>query len=123
MNKYLYVLGVVLIAGFCVLGGMEMQSAQTPYVTTLREARAAGNRPVQLIGSICRGKTSYNESIGTLTFKLSDSDGKCVPVNYHGVEPANFDSAKKAVVRGVLRNGKLDADQILLKCPSKYSGE
>lgn len=122
MSKSMYIVGVLLIAGFAVLGAREMINAQMPYAMTVAEVRSAGDRPVQFMGSILRGRARYDEKTDELSFVLSDKDGNKLTVRYHGVEPAGFDNADKAVVRGVYNGGELAADQVLLKCPSKYRG-
>lgn len=123
MNKSIYIIGILLIAGFAVLGAMELMNAQTPYVSTVAEVKSAINRPVQFMGSIIREKSHYNESNDELQFALKDKDGAILNVRYKGVKPANFDDANQAVVRGMYRGNELVADQLLLKCPSKYQGK
>ncbi|MDH4223841.1 MAG: cytochrome c maturation protein CcmE [candidate division Zixibacteria bacterium] len=39
-----------------------------------------------------------------------------------GVKPANFEQATSIVVIGMYRDGIFIADQVLVKCPSKYQG-
>lgn len=120
MNKWIYILGALLIAGFAVLTLIELQNAGTPYVTTVAQARTIKDKPMQFIGSIVKGKTSYDSSADRLTFSLKDSKGRTLRVRYEGIKPGNFDTADKAVVRGVFRGTEFDADQVLTKCPSKY---
>ena len=123
MNKWLYVLGVVLIAGFAALSVAEMARSRTAYVTSVSEVRARKDRPVQFMGSIVRGKTSYDDETDELLFRLADGKGSSLAVRYNGVKPANFDGAAKAVVRGTYNGAEFIADEILLKCPSKYRGK
>lgn len=122
-NKTLYILGALLIAGFGVLGAMEMMNAQTPYVQTLAEVRSKGDRPVQLVGSLVPGKARYDDDHDELLFQLRDDAGEQVAVRYKGVKPANFDTADRAVVRGKYTGKEFIADKLLLKCPSKYQGK
>lgn len=120
MNKTVYVLGAVLIAGFGVLGVIELKDAQTPYVTTLSDARAAGDRPIQFMGDIVARSARYDDESHKLVFTVKGRDGETMQIHYKGVKPANFENADKAVVRGRLRGNRIDATQVLLKCPSKY---
>ena len=120
MNKWMYVLGALLIGGFAALGMVEMIKAQTPYVMTVREARSITDRPIRFMGAIVRGKTSYDEQNDELVFQLKDAKGDAVDVRYKGVKPPNFDNADRAVVRGSYIGKTLVADQLLLKRPSKY---
>lgn len=123
MNKPMYIIGAILIAGFAVLGVLEMLKAQTPYVETVAQVRAAGEQPVQFIGAVVHNKTSYDDRADELAFTLQDKTGKTLDVRYKGVKPTNFEHADKAVARGVYRDGKLVADQVLVKCPSKYQNK
>jgi cytochrome c-type biogenesis protein CcmE len=43
-------------------------------------------------------------------------------VVYDGAKPANFEQADQVVVIGRYENGLFVADQLLVKCPSKYQG-
>jgi len=123
MNKSLYILGALAILGFGALGAIELINAGTPYVTTVAEARSVGNRPVQFMGTILKSRTSYNEPTDELLFALRDPAGESLSVRYKGAKPGGFDTASKAVVRGTLIGGEFIADQVLLKCPSKYEGK
>lgn len=123
MSKWMYVLGIILIAGFAVLMAVEMKSAATPYVTSVRDVTGSHGGSVQFKGAIDHSKTSYDRADHELRFLLKDDAGKSLAVRYDGPKPGNFDSADTAVVRGVYSNGYMKADQLLLKCPSKYEGQ
>ena len=41
---------------------------------------------------------------------------------YNGVKPGNFEQATEIVAIGQYQNGGFEADQLLVKCPSKYQG-
>lgn len=55
-----------------------------------------------------------------LEFKLKDSRGEVMNVQYRGVVPGNFDQATSIVAIGRYTNDRFEADQLLVKCPSKY---
>ena len=44
-------------------------------------------------------------------------------VVYHGIVPGNFDQATSVVLKGKADGDYFVADQMLVKCPSKYQGE
>ena len=122
MNKLLYILGAVLIAGFAVLGVIEMQNARTPYVTTIDQAGKASASRIQFMGNIVHDSAEYDEATHALHFVLTDAEGKDLEIVYDGVKPANFDEADKAVVVGSYSDGSFKATRVMLKCPSKYEG-
>ncbi|MCE5198931.1 MAG: cytochrome c maturation protein CcmE [Armatimonadota bacterium] len=122
MNKWLYALGVLLVLGFGFLGVVELNESQTPYITSVAELKTAGDGPVQFVGSIVQGSSRYSDSSDELLFTLKDKQGKAVHIFYKGVKPSGFDSASQAVVRGEYRGNGFDAEQVLVKCPSRYKG-
>ena len=124
MNKLVYVIGAVLILGFIGMGAREMMQSQSPYVETVAEVKSApAGSSVQFIGTIVPGKAKYSADGKQLTFFMKDKDGETLCVRFDGVKPQNFDTAPKAVVRGIYKNSDFHADQVLLKCPSKYEGK
>ncbi len=45
-----------------------------------------------------------------------------MPVLYAGVKPGNFEEATEIVAVGSYSDGAFHAEQLLVKCPSKYQG-
>ena len=58
-----------------------------------------------------------------LSFKLRDEHGEVMPVEYRGVIPGNFDQAVSVVAIGKYEGDHFEAQQLLVKCPSKYQAE
>ena len=48
-------------------------------------------------------------------------DGTLQKVRYNNPKPANFEEAEKVVVQGKNQGDVFVADNILVKCPSKYN--
>ena len=46
-----------------------------------------------------------------------------MPVEYRGVIPGNFDQAVSVVAIGKFAGDHFEAQQLLVKCPSKYQAE
>ena len=118
MSKWLYVFGVVLIAGFAALNLAEMARNRTAYVTSVSEVRARRNQRTEFTGTIVRGSASYFDETDELVFRMVDSRGMSLGVRYKGVKPANFDAATEAVVKGSYNGSEFIADAIQLKPPS-----
>ena len=59
----------------------------------------------------------------TFNFKLADAKGEEFHVVYKGVKPSNFEQATEVVAIGRFNNGIFEAEQLLVKCPSKYEAE
>ncbi len=122
MNRWMYVVGILLMAGFAVMMVLEMQNSHTQYVMKVDDAVRITDRPIQFSGTIVHGKTTYDLGKHELRFALRDVEGKTLDVVYRGPKPASLDTATSAVARGSIKSGKMHADQVLLKCPSKYEG-
>ena len=55
------------------------------------------------------------------SFYMKDESGKVKKVIYSRPKPNNFEQADRLVVIGELRNDVFYADEMLMKCPSKYN--
>ena len=51
---------------------------------------------------------------------VQDTNGDVMPVEYRGVIPGNFDQAVSIVAIGAFKGDHFEANQLLVKCPSKY---
>lgn len=123
MSKWIYVLGIGLIAAFAVMMVFEIKSAAAPYVTKVDEVARSHGRSIQFKGAIVHESTTYDRKSHELRFTLRDASGKTIEARYGGPKPGNFDTADTAVVRGVYRDKCLVASQLSVKCPSKYEGQ
>ncbi|MBI2842410.1 MAG: cytochrome c maturation protein CcmE [Armatimonadetes bacterium] len=122
MKSY-YLIAAVAVVAFVALGASSFLNSMTPYVTTFAEARAAKQDKVQVPGDIVKGKTTYDKKAAALVFYIKDPDGEEMKVSYRGVRPGNFDQADRVVAIGRYGNGEFKAEQLLVKCPSKYQAE
>lgn len=121
--KTYYIIAAVVVAGFIALGASSMKSAMTPYKTDFAEVRATAEK-VQVPGDVVKSKSStFDQKEGAFIFFIRDPKGSEMKVVYRGVKPGNFEQANKVVAIGQYRDGALQAEQLLVKCPSKYQGE
>lgn len=119
--KPLHMIGIAIIAMAIVLGYYGLQSALRPYTTSVSEAINA-QRGVQLAGFLVPGEQGRYNANNDFTFSMQDSTGKVVQVIYPKPRPANFEQAISIVAIGHYDAGKQAflADDMLVKCPSKY---
>jgi cytochrome c-type biogenesis protein CcmE len=117
--KPIYVLGIGMIVLAVVLGYNGLQQSFRPYTTQIDEAITSG-RSVQLQGYL-GSKGSYDAN-GKFTFDLQDNTGKMVKVVYSQPKPSNFEQAISIVAIGHYDAAQqiFIADEMLVKCPSKY---
>ncbi len=117
-----FYIGIVVIIVFSIFAFGAFQSAVTPYVT-FRESFDS-SRNVQVMGYFTGGEARYDLDEGYLDFELEDIEGTRVRVNFSGAKPANFENAESVVVIGKYDDihEVFQAENILVKCPSKYEG-
>jgi cytochrome c-type biogenesis protein CcmE len=118
--KTKYLIGIAIIVVFVVFGAMSFKKTLTPYVS-FEEAKKSGVY-VQVIGQIAFPEVKYDLDAHQLRFPILDETGQKMMVTYGGTKPANFEQAEEVVVIGRYENGSFKADQLLVKCPSKYQG-
>jgi cytochrome c-type biogenesis protein CcmE len=114
------IIGVAAIIGFVAFGAGAFKSNLTPYVS-FQQARATKDA-VQVAGKLIQGSDSFDQSASQLVFTLQDDHGDTMRVAYKGLKPGNFNEATQVVAIGRFRGGVLEAEKLLVKCPSKYQG-
>ena len=122
-QRTIYILGAGLLVVFAGFALASFRSTLTQYVT-FADARAA-SRSVQVAGGLVKGSSSYEDASESLLFTLTEeASGETMPIRYHGLKPANFEDAVSIVAIGRYdaTSREFAADQLLVKCPSKYQG-
>ena len=117
--KVILALGLVAVA--VVVGVSSFNKTVTPYISFAEARRSAGL--VQVNGVLADKEYVMKQEQQYLSFRIRDERGEVLPVEYHGVIPGNFDQATSIVAIGRYHDGKFTAEQLLVKCPSKYQAE
>jgi len=112
--------GAGLIVAFIAFGAGAFKSSLTPYVT-FEVARSSGNA-VQVAGRLLPDSTRFDQQRGVLAFTLVNDAGDTLAVTYKGMKPGNFEEATQIVAIGRFNGSALEAERLLVKCPSKYQG-
>jgi cytochrome c-type biogenesis protein CcmE len=115
-----YWIAAGLAVAFVLLGVTSFQKTLTPYLS-FEEARHAKG-VVQVMGGLDKASDRYDTTTERLSFDLVDEHGGRMPVVYGGLRPANFKDAISIVAIGRYRAGRIEAEKLLVKCPSKYQG-
>ena len=116
-SKVIAALVLLAIAG--VFGASSFKKSMTPYLSFADARHASGM--VQVNGVLADKSYVLKQDEQYLEFKLKDSRGEVMRVQYHGVIPGNFDQATSIVAIGRYdKSETFVADQLLVKCPSKY---
>ena len=111
-------LAVGLLAAAVVIGVTSFKQTMTPYIG-FQEARKASGQ-VQVNGTLASKDYVLKKEEQYLRFSLKDPKGDVMPVEYRGVIPGNFDQAVSIVAIGEYKGDHFEANQLLVKCPSKY---
>ncbi|MBI1799193.1 MAG: cytochrome c maturation protein CcmE [Candidatus Eisenbacteria bacterium] len=112
------VLALILLAVAAVFGATSFKKSVTPYIS-FREARHSAGL-VQVNGVLADKNYILKPTEQFLEFRLKDGQGEILPVRYRGVIPGNFDQAVSVVAIGRYDADHFEAEQLLVKCPSKY---
>jgi len=115
-----YWLAAALTLAFVGFGLSAFQKTLTPYLSFDEARKARG--VVQVMGALDKTSDRYDTSNEQLSFDLLDADGRRMPVVYRGIKPGNFKDAISIVAIGRYKEGRIDAEKLLVKCPSKYQG-
>ena len=115
-----YWVATVFALAFIGLGVTAFQKTLTPYLSFDEARKARGT--VQVMGGLDKTSDRYDTTRQELRFDLLDPDGRRMPVTYRGIKPGNFKDAISIVAIGPYRNGRIEAEKLLVKCPSKYQG-
>jgi cytochrome c-type biogenesis protein CcmE len=115
------VFGVLLLAVAAVFGATSFKKSMTPYISFAEARRANGT--VQVNGVLADKNYVLKREEQYLEFQLRDPQGETMKVHYRGVIPGNFDQATSIVAIGHYAGDRFEAEQLLVKCPSKYQAE
>lgn len=126
-----YIVGGLLLLAFVAFLGMQMVQGMTTgaYFMTVSELRARAatldGQLVRVNGNVVEGTEDWNAADMVLKFSIKDEkDGEILPIVFYGVRPDNFQRAASAIIEGQLQpDGTFEANNLLLKCPSRYEEE
>ena len=104
---------------FSSIGGSEA------YYLTVEEVKARGSsgRDVRVAGLVLGDSIKWDAQEWILKFKIADDSGT-LAVIYHGARPDMLRDGAEAIVEGkYAESHSFEANNLLLKCPSKYEEE
>lgn len=119
MNKVKLLAIVALPVIFVVLVSGVFSQNVSPYVSVSQVKQ--GNmvqRNIQVYGQAIIETINYNRDTNILSFDLTDGNNT-VTVQYHGIVN-NLQNSTEVVAIGEYKGGIVQAEKILVKCPSKY---
>ena len=114
------IIGIAIIVIFGGLGIWSFIGSTNPYVS-FAKARSMGTN-AQVLGYVDQASSYYDENSGVFSFYITDDDNDSLLVQYNGFKPGNFEQAATVVCVGAFKDTAFVANNILVKCPSKYQG-
>ena len=112
---------IVLAVGYLIVSSI---GGATAYYLTVEEVKAEGpsEQTVRVAGNVIGETIEWNAQELMLRFNIADASGN-LAVIYHGPRPDMLQDDAEAIVEGrYIEGGSFDANNLLLKCPSKYEG-
>ena len=119
-----FIIGLTLIVAFMVLGAYSFFDTQVSSVSFAAAKRTTNK--VQVQGAVDFETMQYDMENKRLVFDLIETEpgaDERITVIYHGEVPGNFEQATSVTVIGVNGEEGFVAENMLVKCPSKYDGE
>jgi cytochrome c-type biogenesis protein CcmE len=115
--------GVIVAVVIGVLIATSFSGSTSDYLTVV-EVKALGPdqpRDSRVSGAIVPDSVEWNTRELHLTFAVEDDTGQ-LDISYHGPQPDMLVDAVEAVVVGKYDPAAqvFEADELLMKCPSKY---
>jgi cytochrome c-type biogenesis protein CcmE len=118
--KWKTILGLAAMLGFGAVLFVNFGSQVGGYMNFEQAARTGASAHV--VGNWAESRpTHYSRAQNVFTFYMRDENGGVHKVRYNNPKPANFEEAEQLVVQGRTQDGVFVADNILVKCPSKYN--
>jgi len=118
--------GVLIVLAIAYLMYAGLQSNAT-YFMTVDELYAKGttveNRIVRVSGMVDEETIEFNNRDLILKFNVLGENGQALPVVFNGPKPDQMRAGTEAVIEGTYDGHSFEAQNLLLKCPSKYEGE
>ncbi len=125
--NFRHYIGIAIIIAFVIWGSMAFLNTTVQYVPI--SVAMKSTQTVQVMGKVDFDVVNYNTEVERLEFAVYDAEAESkatavhMPVYYYGVVPGNFDQATSVVLKGKVDDSAFVAEQMLVKCPSKYQGE
>ncbi len=113
------VIGIIAIVGFTSLLMYNFGNSISTYVNF---EQAEGMEGAHVVGT-WEDSRDYGFSVESknFSFYMKDKSGNVRRVIYPKPKPNNFEQADQLVVIGEMDNGIFYANDMLMKCPSKYN--
>ena len=121
--KPIHIVALIVLAGG--VAALTMQAKDVSTYATFTDATTASSK-VKVAGKLIKNKPMVYDPVANpnlFTFYLKDQNGKEVLVNLLKPKPQDFELSEQVVVTGEMQGEAFVANEVLMKCPSKYKDE
>ena len=127
-KSHLFVLAIIAVASAIILSTTADASVYVGFGEARARAAEGNNTKVHVVGKLLRDgqKRPVDLQYDPVTdpnyfaFTLVDTTHVAQRVVYNQPEPQDFETSEQVVITGCMKDKVFMADNILLKCPSKY---
>ncbi len=128
-NKQIkFILGGAVVVGLIVYLIVSAISSSGAYYRevgeVLDEQAALVGKNLRVSGNIVTESIRYDAASLDLSFRIADPKdaSKQIAIHFHGVKPDQMErEGSSAIIEGKMgANGVIEANNLLLKCPSRY---
>jgi cytochrome c-type biogenesis protein CcmE len=117
-----HIIGLLVIA--LSIGILISVMGSTSEYADLKKAKDNPTKDYHVVGTWVKEKgLTYDPKVDAnyFSFIIKDEHGRETKVVYHNNKPADFERSERVVVVGHMHGNEFEANQILMKCPSKYN--
>ena len=127
-KTHLFIVAIIAVAAAIILSTTADASVYVGFGEARARAAEGNTTKVHVVGKLPRdaAKRPLGLEYDPLTdpnyfaFTLVDTTSLAQRVVYNNPKPQDFDASEQVVITGCIKGNVFMADNILLKCPSKY---
>lgn len=120
--KKLHIIGILVIA--VAIGVIFVSLKNTSTYADFSEAIENPDKEYHVVGKLDKSQPQiYDPKINAdeFLFSMIDNKGVIKPVVLHKSKPQDFEKSEQIVLIGKMQGDQFHANDILMKCPSKYN--
>ncbi|WP_310398024.1 cytochrome c maturation protein CcmE [Hymenobacter sp.] len=127
-KSHLFIIAIIAVAAAIILSTTADASVYVGFGEARARAAEGNTTKVHVVGKLLRD--AQKRPLGLeydpmkdpnyFAFSLVDTNRVVQRVIYNNPKPQDFDASEQVVITGNMRGQVFMADNILLKCPSKY---
>jgi cytochrome c-type biogenesis protein CcmE len=127
-KSHIFVMAIIAVAAAIILSTTADASVYVGFGEARQRAAEGNTTKVHVVGKLPRN--SEKQPVGLeydpmtdpnyFAFTLVDTMHVAQRVVYNNPKPQDFDASEQVVITGCMKGNVFMADNILLKCPSKY---